>query len=144
MSTGNTVDVKRGLREAAEFGVAAAIAMFLAGLVIGILLVLSSDPQNLAQTLTEYKLVKWVLPAVVLAFFGRNFVRSRRGKFGIQTPEQGAKYGALIVGGWLGVTLILSGLLSAVFQIPFDTETLVLRGVVLPIVFGGIGGYVEA
>lgn len=134
--------VVQGVKQAAPFGAAAVATYFLVGFLLGVALVLSSNPESIVRTLSNYNFLL-VLPPVVLAFFGRNFVRARRYQLRIEDPVDGAKAGALIAGGYFVVSMALLLLAMAVFPIRFDVTELFIRTVVYPVVFGAIGGFLE-
>lgn len=139
MATANQTHIERGLKRAFPFGVATIVAQFVVGVVLGIVVVLTGSLEGFAQVYADYQL-GIVLPAVLLVFFSRNFAKTNVGKLTGDDPVDGAKAGALIVGGYAPAFLVLQYLSSILLNAPLSVETLVLRGVAFPLVFGAAGG----
>ncbi|WP_232701309.1 hypothetical protein [Halobacterium wangiae] len=94
---------------------------------------------------TEYGSLEllWAVPPVLLAGAGKMFAETRAGRSLGPEEMDGAKAGALVAGGYAvlavaGTFVFTEGETSAEL-----VETLLYMGIVYPVVFGGIGGYLS-
>lgn len=85
----------------------------------------------------------WAVPPVLLAAAGKTFAETRAGQSLGPDEMDGAKAGALVAGGYAVLAVAGTFVVTEGETAPDLVETVLYMGVIYPMVFGGIGGYVS-
>ncbi|MFC3478788.1 hypothetical protein [Halobacterium litoreum] len=87
--------------------------------------------------------ILWAVPPIVLAFAGYTFANTRAGQSVGSEPMDGAKAGALVAVGYLVLAVVGTFVFTEGNASPKLGDSVIFMGVLYPVVFGGIGGYLS-